>query len=105
VLGFVFALERETGKPIFPIEERPVPTSDVSGEQLSPTQPIPLAPPPLVPQSLKPEDAWGLVYLDRIVCRDRIAALRSEGLYTPPSLRGTLLFPLAVSTGRRNTLS
>ena len=92
-MGFVFALERETGKPIFPIEERPVPTSDVPGEQLSPTQPIPLAPPPLVPQSLKPEDAWGLVYLDRIVCRDRIAALRSEGLYTPPSLRGTLLFP------------
>jgi quinoprotein glucose dehydrogenase len=49
--------------------------------------------PSLVPQSFKPEDAWGLVYLDRIVCRDRIAALRSEGLYTPPSLRGTLLFP------------
>ena len=92
-MGFVFALERETGKPIFPIEERAVPTSDVPGEQLSPTKPIPLAPPPLVPQSLKPEDAWGLVYLDRIVCRDRIAALRSEGLYTPPSLRGTLLFP------------
>ena len=92
-MGFVFALERETGKPIFPVEERPVSTSDVPGEQLSPTQPIPLAPPPLVPQSLKPEDAWGLVYLDRIVCRDRIAALRSEGLYTPPSLRGTLLFP------------
>ena len=93
-MGFVFALERETGKPIFPIEERPVPMGDVPGEQLSPTQPIPLAPPPLVPQSLKPADAWGLVYLDRIVCRDRIAALRSEGLYTPPSLRGTLLFPL-----------
>jgi quinoprotein glucose dehydrogenase len=72
-----------------------VPTSDVSGEQLSVTQPIPLAPPPLVPQSLKPEDAWGLVYLDRIVCRDRIAGLRSEGLYTPPSLRGTLLFPFS----------
>ena len=91
-MGFVFALERETGKPIFPIEERPVPTSDVPGEQLSPTQPIPLAPPPLVPQSLKPEDAWGLVYLDRIVCRDRIAALRWKDCM-PPSLRGTLLFP------------
>ena len=94
-MGFVFALERETGKPIFPVEERPVPTSDVPGEQLSPTQPIPLAPPPLVPQSLKPEDAWGLVYFDRIACRDRIASLRSEGLYTPPSLRGTLLFPFS----------
>ena len=94
-MGFVFALERETGKPIFPIEERPVPTSDVPGEQLSPTQPIPLAPPPLVPQSLKPEDAWGLVYFDRIACRDRIAALRSEGLYTPPSLQGTMLFPFS----------
>jgi hypothetical protein len=53
-MGFVFALERETGKPIFPVEERPVPMSDVPGEQLSPTQPIPLAPPPLVPQSTRP---------------------------------------------------
>jgi quinoprotein glucose dehydrogenase len=89
-MGFVFALERETGKPIFPIEERRVPASDVPGQAIIAD---PAAPPPLVPQSLKSEDAWGLVYFDRIACRDRIAAPRSEGLYTPPSLRGTLLFP------------
>jgi quinoprotein glucose dehydrogenase len=96
-MGFVFALERETGKPIFPIEERPVPTSDVPGEQLSPTQPIPLAPPPLVPQSLKPEDAWGLVYFDRIACRDRIAALRSEGRTRPPVSKARCCSPSAAA--------
>jgi quinoprotein glucose dehydrogenase len=91
--GFVFVLDRATGKPLFPVEERPVPPSDVPGERISPTQPVPLAPPPLVPQRLSAEDAWGLLYLDRLACRRRMAGLRSEGLYTPPSLRGTILFP------------
>lgn len=93
--GFVFALERETGKPIFPVEERPVPASDVPGERTSPTQPIPLAPPPLVPQKLGADDAWGLLYFDKLACRRRLAGLRSEGLYTPPSLKGMLMFPFS----------
>ncbi|MGA2129807.1 MAG: PQQ-binding-like beta-propeller repeat protein, partial [Xanthobacteraceae bacterium] len=91
--GFVFVLDRETGKPLFPVEERPFPASDVADERPSPTQPVPLEPPPLVPQALGPDDAWGLLYFDRLACRRRIAAARSEGLYTPPSLRGTILFP------------
>ena len=91
--GFVFVLDRDTGKPVFPVEERPVPASDVPGEETSPTQPVPLAPPPLVPQSLGADDAWGLVYFDRQACRRRMESLRSEGLYTPPSLAGTILFP------------
>jgi quinoprotein glucose dehydrogenase len=92
-MGYVFVLDRETGKPLFPVEERPMPASDVPGEQAWPTQPVPLAPPPLVPQRLAPEDAWGLTFFDRRACARKIAALRSEGPYTPPSLKGTILFP------------
>lgn len=91
--GYVFVLDRETGKPLFPVEERPVPASDVPGEQAWPTQPVPSAPPPLDPQVLRPDDAWGVAWFDRRACRRRIAAARSEGLYTPPSLRGTIIFP------------
>ncbi len=91
--GFVFVLDRDTGEPLFPVEERPVPASDVPGERASPTQPMPVRPPPLVPQHLRPEDAWGLTFWDRRACRNRIAALRSEGLYTPPSKQGTILYP------------
>lgn len=91
--GFVFVLDRETGKPIFEVEERPVPQDGAAGEFLSPTQPVPVAPPPLVPQHLTAEDAWGLTFWDRNACREKIAAARSEGLYTPPSAQGTIMFP------------
>lgn len=91
--GFVFVLDRETGKPIFDVEERPVPQDAAAGEFLSPTQPVPVAPPPLVPQHLKPEDAWGLTFWDRKACREKIEAARSEGLYTPPSAQGTIMYP------------
>jgi len=91
--GFLFVLHRETGEPVFPVEERPVPASDVPGEQAWPTQPFPTGMPVLIPQTLRPEDAWGLTPLDRRSCRKAIAALRNEGIYTPPSLRGTLAYP------------
>jgi quinoprotein glucose dehydrogenase len=91
--GFVFVFNRLTGEALFPIEERPVPVGDVKGEWYSPTQPVPLKPPPLVPQSLKPEDVWGLTFWDRGSCRDLVASLRHEGLYTPPSTQGTLVVP------------
>lgn len=94
-MGFVFVLDRATGRPLFPVTERPVPASDVPGENASPTQPIPAAPPPLVPQRLTPDDAWGLTFVDRLLCRRKIAPLRSEGLYTPPSLRGSIIYPFA----------
>jgi quinoprotein glucose dehydrogenase len=92
-LGYVFVLDRDTGKPVFPVEERKVPASDVPGEVAWPTQPVPSAPPPIVPQSLKPEDAWGVTFWDRGSCARKIAALRSEGPFTPPSLKGTIVFP------------
>ena len=92
-MGMLFVLDRRDGKPVFPVEERPVPQSDVAGEQASATQPFPKLPRPLVPHQLKAEDAWGLTDKDRDYCRNKIASLRNEGIYTPPSLKGTLAIP------------
>ncbi len=92
-MGHVFVLDRDTGAPLLPVEERPVPQTSVAGEQTAPTQPFPIAPPPLVPQRLTPDDAWGLTPWDRAWCRKRIASLRSEGIFTPPSLEGTVMYP------------
>jgi quinoprotein glucose dehydrogenase len=92
-MGYVFILDRETGEPLYPIEERPVPASDVPGETVAPTQPVPVLPPPLVPLMLRPEDAWGLTPVDRWACQRQIEALRSDGIFTPPSLRGSVTYP------------
>lgn len=92
-MGFLFVLHRETGEPLFPIEERPVPPSDVPGEVVSPTQPFPVLPQPLGRQRLDPEEAWGLTPVDRAACRSRVKSLRNEGPYTPPSVQGSLVMP------------
>ncbi len=89
----MFVLDRETGRPLFPVSERPVPASDVPGEHAASTQPVPSAPPPLVPQRLDAKDAWGVALFDRMLCARHIRRLRSDGLYTPPSLRGTIIYP------------
>lgn len=91
--GMLFVLDRETGEPLFPVEERPVPQIGVAGEALSPTQPFPRKPPPLVRHTLTPDDAWGFTPFDRGACREAIAALRFEGIFTPPTLEGTLMVP------------
>jgi quinoprotein glucose dehydrogenase len=91
--GHLFLLHRETGEPLFVVEERTVPKSEVPGEAASPTQPFPVLPASLVPQALRAEDAWGPTDADRKACQKRIAALRSEGIFTPPSLRGSLIVP------------
>jgi quinoprotein glucose dehydrogenase len=92
-MGHVFVLHRETGAPLFPVEERPVPASSVPGEAAWPTQPFPILPPPLVPQKLTADDAWGPSPEDRDWCREHMKTLRSEGIFTPPSLQGTIVFP------------
>ena len=92
-MGHIFLLDRRTGAPLYPVEERPVPQDPVPGERLSPTQPFPTHPPPLHPTSLRSEDAWGFTPWDRGSCAEIIAGLRSEGLFTPPSLGGTIQFP------------
>jgi quinoprotein glucose dehydrogenase len=92
-MGMLFVLHRETGKPLFPVEERPVPQDGVPDERLSPTQPFPTLPPPLVPHELSPDDAWGVVGFDRWWCRRRIEEMRHGGIYTPPTTQGTLVRP------------
>ena len=95
-MGRIFLLHRETGKPLFPVEERAVPRSDVAGEEASPTQPFPTLPLPLGPQKITAEDAWGPTPQDCDWCRERIKALRAEGTFTPPSLGGSLVVPSSV---------
>jgi quinoprotein glucose dehydrogenase len=93
--GFVFVLDRDTGKPVWPVEERSVPQDGAEGEQLSPTQPFPTHVPPLLSQRISADDVFGLIpFRDRGICRDQIAAARNDGLYTPPSTQGTVVFPM-----------
>jgi len=92
-MGNLFFLDRETGKPLVPVEERPVPQTTVPGERTSPTQPFPSWPPPLAPQRLDPEQVFGLTFWDRGKCRELLATLRNEGIFTPPSFEGSLVYP------------
>jgi quinoprotein glucose dehydrogenase len=91
--GMIFVLHRDTGEPVFPVEERPVPTDGVPGERLSPTQPYPTAPPLLVEHGLSPDDAFGFTVFDRGACRRAIAASRRDHYYAPPVPQGTVAFP------------
>jgi quinoprotein glucose dehydrogenase len=91
--GLLYVLNRDTGVPVFPVEERPVPKSDVPGEVTSATQPIPTAPPPLSAQHLTADDAWGPTKADRDFCHAELAKLRNQGIFTPPSIQGMLEMP------------
>lgn len=91
-MGMIFVLNRLSGVPIYPVEERRVPSSDVPGETAAPTQPFSSLP-SLSPLSLRPEDLKGHTPADAEVCAAKIAALRDDGIFTPPSLRGSLLYP------------
>jgi quinoprotein glucose dehydrogenase len=93
--GFVFVLDRDTGKPVWPVEERAVPQGGAEGEQLSPTQPFPTHVPPLLSQQISADDVFGLIpFWERGACRAQVASARNEGLYTPPSTQGTVVFPM-----------
>ncbi|TLY65861.1 MAG: pyrroloquinoline quinone-dependent dehydrogenase [Gammaproteobacteria bacterium] len=91
--GMLYVFERTGGQPLFPIIERPVPTSHVPGEQTWSTQPFSSLPALTSQRSVQPGDAWGLTFWDRGKCRELIASLRNEGIFTPPDTRGTLLSP------------
>ncbi len=89
----IFILNRETGEPIFPVEERPVPQSTVPGEITSPTQPFPTKPRPLIRHQLSPEDAWGPLGMNGD-CETKLKNSYWEGIYTPPKLgQPTLMYP------------
>jgi len=92
--GWLYVLDRVTGKPIWPIEERPMPPSDVPGEKASPTQPIPTAPPPFARQSFTEKDINPyLTPEEQAQVRELLKNSRNEGVYTPPSLKGTIQMP------------
>ena len=97
-MGFVFAFDRRNGKPLWPIVEKPVPKSDVPGEMSAPTQPVPVGLAPFARQVLT-RDNLGISPVDAIWCRSEFDKLRYEGMYTPPSERGSLLFPSALGGG------
>ena len=92
--GFLFVLERDTGRPLWPIEERPVPQSDVPGEQTSPTQPFPTLPPPFARQSFTEKDVNPHLPPE---AQDKLRQLLrrsvNKGLFTPPSLQGSIQMP------------
>lgn len=89
-MGHVFVLHRETGEPVFEVEEKPVARTDVRGEQSSATQPFPVRPPPLHDGTVK---VWDLNPEHEEYCSNLLQDVRYEGIFTPPSLGGTLLFP------------
>ena len=92
--GFLFVFERETGRPIWPIEERPVPKSDVPGEAASPTQPFPTRPAPFARQSFTEKDINPyLPAEERQRLIERMKYLRNDGLFTPPSFEGSIQMP------------
>ena len=91
--GMLYVLNRETGVPIFPVEERAVPPSDIPTEQASRTQPFTTAIAPLSPHRFTVDQVWGLSDADRAACRAAIEGLRNDGIFTPPSTRGTLVMP------------
>jgi quinoprotein glucose dehydrogenase len=89
----LFILNRETGAPVFGVEERPVAKSDVPGEQAAPTQPFPVKPAPISSQHMTVDDAWGIDEADRKWCHDEISKLTTGNIFIPPSLQGTLQMP------------
>lgn len=92
-VGFVYVLDRETGKPLFPIEERKVPVSDVVGEESWPTQPFPLKPKAFSRQFMSKNDLFNFSPSSHDSLVKKFDELRYEGLFTPPSIQGSISFP------------
>jgi quinoprotein glucose dehydrogenase len=92
-MGYIFVFDRVTGAPVWPIEERAVPASDVPGEEGWPTQPVPVRPPPITPQGVSLEDAFDLTPELKAEAVAEMKKYRLGPLYTPPSLQGTLILP------------
>ncbi len=91
--GFVFVLNRATGAPLFPVDERPVPRSDVPGEESWPTQPVPTRPPPFARQGLTEDDLTDLAPSTRAAVKESLRPFRFGGLFTPPSTNGVIVLP------------
>jgi quinoprotein glucose dehydrogenase len=92
-LGYIYTFNRDTGEPLFPIEERPVPSSDIPGEQAWPTQPFPVKPAPYSRQSITKDDISFYTQSSYDSLMNRFNAFRYEGPFTPPSIQGTFMLP------------
>jgi quinoprotein glucose dehydrogenase len=91
--GYVYLFDRETGKPLFEIEERPVPASDIAGERTAPTQPIPVRPPPFADQFFSESNATDIGSANRASVLSQLAKIRAGAGFNPPSLQGTVVVP------------
>jgi glucose dehydrogenase len=93
--GFIFVLDRKTGVPVWPVEERPVPQSDVPGEKTSPTQPFPTWPEPFTRQGKITEADINpfIPEADKVKARALLKTARNDGIFTPPSIRGSIQLP------------
>lgn len=91
--GMLFVLHRETGDPVFPVEERPVPRSSIVSEEAWPTQPFTARTPPLSPHLRSVADAWGPSASDSSACAAQLGALDGGRIFAPPSRKGTLVTP------------
>jgi quinoprotein glucose dehydrogenase len=89
--GNIFVLDRRTGQPIQPVREMPVPGGAAPGDFTSPTQPVSAI--SLMPPRIREADMWGATLFDQMACRIAFRRYRHEGPFTPPSIRGTLVFP------------
>jgi len=93
-MGMTFALHRDTGEPLWPVEERSVPQAGaVPEEKLATTQPFPSHIPYVIESPLGADKAWGMMLWDEAACEDKLSALRNEGIYTPPSVEGSINYP------------
>ena len=98
-MGWLFGFDRATGEPLWPIVDQPVPKSDVPGEIAAATQPVPQGMAPFARQTMTRDELFGLTPIDRAACQREFDRLRYDGMYTPPSVRGSLLFPSALGGG------
>ena len=92
--GHIFLLNRVTGEPLFPVENRPVPQTHVPGEFTSPTQPFPTLPLPLQKERLTEDDIWGIYPGDRSACLEQFRQFDYQGMFTPPAMnKPALMWP------------
>jgi quinoprotein glucose dehydrogenase len=92
-MGFIYVFDRVTGKPVWPIEERAVPASDVPGETASVMQPFPTKPPPISPHGVSLDDAFDLTPELKAEAQAELKKYRLGPIFTPPSLQGTVMRP------------
>ncbi|GAB3115160.1 pyrroloquinoline quinone-dependent dehydrogenase [Aestuariicella hydrocarbonica] len=95
-MGIIYIFNRETGEPLVPIVERPVPQNiQTPGEVLSPTQPFSEGMPTVLKHGFTPNDVWGFTFIDEWLCRNKAEEYHYGPIYTPPSLKGTIMSPSA----------